>query len=341
MINNVPLLNNADDVIISEKSMNDGFQTLVYQLSTKVPYGNINSGFSFAVDTIQTSPAAQAIFVLTNNLLTLKDDAVIDYEIAQEYKIYFNCLTNPRESTTFEADSNFTLTVKILDDNDNNNIFNATFYSFTVDENVAIGTNIGQVNASDADITAANSATYYYIGANQFSNLFAINVTTGEITASGNLDYEVATSYALTVCATDNATDATQSNPLANIRNSCVPVTITLKDVNDNKPVFENYPYSIEVSEKVPVGRQVFTFSASDADSGLNAQIEYKALAMDTSLFSLNTTTGIVSVVAKLNYEVATSHNVTIYAEDKGKILSKYIRLDSVTCVLLYYYIEF
>ena len=85
-----------------------------------------------------------------------------------------------------------------------------------------------------------------------------------------------------------------------------------------------NYPYSIEVSEKVPVGRAVFTFSASDADSGTNAEIEYKSVTMDTSLFALDAKTGIVSVIAVLNYESATSHNVTIYAEDKGKILSNY-----------------
>ena len=320
--------------LINEKSINTVGDTIVYKFETLVPYGGIPAQYIFEIDSVESSPGVKNIFEFSNKELFLKNNAVIDYETTQQYTVHVNCKVVTGGSTdlsTLELGSNFTLTINVVDDNDNNNIFNATTYSFSVNENEVNGTTIGQVFASDADITAANKATYYYVGGNQFSDKFSINESTGIITVAGNLDYETATSYALTVCATDNATDITQTNPLANIRSSCVPVTITLVDVNDNNPIFMNYPYSIEVSEKVPVGRAVFTFSASDADSGTNAEIEYKSVTMDTSLFALDAKTGIVSVIAVLNYESATSHNVTIYAEDKGKILSNYHSLIRIT----------
>ena len=318
-------LNSGASAILNEKSVNSqtNGDTIIFQFKTLVPYGTVDSQYKFEIDSVESSSGVQNIFDISTDKLVLKDNAVVDYETTQTYQVHLNCKTKPTASSTLEAGSNFTLTINVVDDNDNNNIFNATTYSFSVNENEANGTAIGQVFASDADITAANKATYYYVGGNQFSDKFSINESTGIITVAGNLDYETATSYALTVCATDNATDITQTNPLANIRNSCVPVTITLVDVNDNRPIFMNYPYSIVVSEKVPVGREVFTFSASDADSTTNAEIEYKAVDMDTTLFALNANTGIVSVIAVLDYETATSHNVIIYAEDKGRILLK------------------
>ena len=265
----------------------------------------------------------------TTGYIVVDNASAIDFEIKNQYNITVlvedgqNLAANPVE-----------VTVNIIDANDNSPIFGKpNGYVFSIPESDSSSSVADTVEATDADGTSPYNTVTYSVRGNESSVI--IDPSTGVITINSTTDYETKKYYLFSVVATDSAL------PDSYKRENAVPVTITLQDVNDNKPVFKNYPYSIEVSEKVPVGRQVFTFSASDADSGLNAQIEYKALAMDTSLFALDTTTGIVSVVAPLNYEVATSHNVTIYAEDKGKILSKYIRLDSVTCVLLFYYIEF
>ena len=122
------------------------------------------------------------------------------------------------------------------------------------------------------------------------------------------------------MCATDNATSASQIVTTSTVRTSCVPVTINVNDINDNAPSFTKDSYVIYVSERFPVGKEIFTFTATDADSGANGQFEYKVVTMDTSLFSLNASTGVVNVIAALDYENATSHTIIIYAEDKGSI---------------------
>ena len=307
--------NLATIVIMEQLFKVNGQGPSLYTLQTLVPY----SGVTLTLNETRTSAAAQAIFELEPNShkVTIKDGAVVDYEAATEHQLHFDCLVNGA-SWPAEGNNDLQLTVLIGDVNDNSNVFAASSYSFNVAEDAVIGHSIGNVSASDADSSANLKETHYYVAADQFSSLFTINSTTGIISTSGALDYETTTSYALTICATDNATSATQTNPSTNIRTNCVPVTITLQDVNDNNPIFQATSPSIQVSEKVPVGRDIYTFLATDKDSGTNAEIEYKSDNIETSLFALNSSTGVVSVVSRLNYESATSHTITVYAVDKG-----------------------
>uniref|UniRef100_A0A7M5WR30 Cadherin domain-containing protein n=1 Tax=Clytia hemisphaerica TaxID=252671 RepID=A0A7M5WR30_9CNID len=286
----------------------------LYTLRTIVPY----AGVTFGLNTTKTSAVASGIFDLNSisGIVSVKDGAVIDYESATEHSLFFNCLVNGVASPAGTGE--FEIKVLIGDINDNNNVFAASSYAFSVSEDVSIGYSVGNVSATDADSSTEFKATYYYVAAEQFSSFFIINSTTGIISTSGTLNYEASTSYALTVCATDNATSATQTDPSSNIRANCVPVTITLQDVNDNHPIFKATSPSVQVSEKVPVGREIYTFVATDEDSGVNGVVEYGSDNINASLFALNSSTGVVSTVALLNHEDAVSHTITVYAVDKG-----------------------
>lgn len=50
---------------------------------------------------------------------------------------------------------------------------------------------------------------------------------------------------------------------------------ITVKDVNDNAPVFSSAMYTGVVSEDALVGTSVLQVQATDIDSGLNGRIKY------------------------------------------------------------------
>ena len=255
----------------------------------------------------------------TTAYVVVNNPSVIDYETKNRYVF----AVEVEDAKTIVKDS-VEVTVDIIDANDNSPIFGQpNGYTFSIPESVSSSSVAGTVKATDADGTSPFNSITYSVRGNE--SLVIIDPVSGIIKINSSTDYEVKKNYHFSVIATDGA------SPDSYKRESSVPVTITLVDVNDNNPIFMNYPYSIEVSEKVPVGRAVFTFSASDADSGTNAEIEYKSVTMDTSLFALDAKTGIVSVIAVLNYESATSHNVTIYAEDKGKILSNYHSLIRIT----------
>ncbi len=117
---------------------------------------------------------------------------------------------------------------------------------FTVAENSLTGTAIGTVVATDsdkgdtltfaiageADVSAAES-----IAETMGDSNFAINATTGELSVAGaQLDYEVRTTYVLTIEVTDDG------NPTLSARNA---VTVQVTNVNE-APVVNNPPQDQE-----------------------------------------------------------------------------------------------
>ena len=71
--------------------------------------------------------------------------------------------------------------------NDRSPKFISDKYVFSIDEHSPAETLIGTVYAYDNDTTTANNKIYYMLGNDMYANLFAINVTTGEIYVNGKL----------------------------------------------------------------------------------------------------------------------------------------------------------
>ena len=76
--------------------------------------------------------------------------------------------------------------------------------------------------------TGDTTSLTWSIASGNDDGVFAIGASTGAITVADttNLDYETTTSYDLVVQATDGTTPDTET------------ITITLKNVNDNAPVY-------------------------------------------------------------------------------------------------------
>lgn len=56
---------------------------------------------------------------------------------------------------------------------------------------------------------------------------------------------------------------------------STAQLTITLLDENDNTPQFNRNTYTSTLNENVSLGTTVLTVTATDLDSGTNAQVSY------------------------------------------------------------------
>lgn len=59
--------------------------------------------------------------------------------------------------------------------------------------------------------------------------------------------------------------------------------------------------------------------TATDADSGVNAQLTYRIQKGAFDDFSINETTGLVYVSKKLDYDTRNSYHVEVIAFDAGK----------------------
>jgi Ca2+-binding RTX toxin-like protein len=151
-------------------------------------------------------PDAGATFsyMLTNNAggrfainasgqLTVADGSLLDYEVAISHAITVR--VTDQGGLTFDK----VLAVNVT--NVNEAPSNATLAGGSVAENAANGTVVGTVAGVDPDA----GATFSYVLTNNAGGRFAVNATSGQLTVANGLllDYEAATSHAITVRVTD------------------------------------------------------------------------------------------------------------------------------------------
>lgn len=298
---------------LSEKFPKD---VVFHVVETKVSYGLLT--YEIATENMTTNDASK--FSLVNSFsgsVQLATNAKWDYEEGSTATLYVKI--KPFISGLYHLGSYQKIDVTITDVNDNSNNFTQSSYSFSVDESATIGTNIGTVKAIDSDVSTTNNKTVYYVLNNMFSNIFTVDKSSGAITVAGQLNYESVASYYLTICATDEVTDNHQNNPSAEARIGCVPVTISLNNVDDNTPQISPASATIVISEKIAGNATLHVFAASDAD-GVTPIVKYNTTLTPSTTMSTFTvsTAGVVTLNTSnvIDYEGTQMYDLYVYAED-------------------------
>ncbi|SHK49015.1 PA14 domain-containing protein, partial [Rubritalea squalenifaciens DSM 18772] len=174
----------------------------------------------------------------------------------------------------------------------------ATDATFSVSENAAAGTSVGTVSATDPDV---GDTLTYSITAGNGGGEFAINSSTGEITTTVALDYEAAAQYVLTVEVSDGSLTDT--------------ATITVDVTNVNEAPVANGA-SGNVNEDAAVGTTVATVTSTDPDAGDSAT--YAITAGNDGSFAIDSSTGVITSAAGLDYETTSSYTLTVEVTDGG-----------------------
>lgn len=177
-------------------------------------------------------------------LLSLK---VFNREGKSEYPINLTCFDSENLPETLIT------VVKILDFNDHAPKFNQTFYEFTIDENDPNPIGLYSVFATDID-QGSNSIISYSV---QGTDLVYVHSSTGRLFLKSSLDFEQVPILTFTVEARDHG-----SVPLA----SEVPVTIEIRDLNDERPVFVKDIFNMQVFEESSATEYVGKVLAIDRD---------------------------------------------------------------------------
>ncbi|XP_037635746.1 protocadherin alpha-8-like isoform X11 [Sebastes umbrosus] len=206
------------------------------------------------------------------------------------------------------------VSIIVLDSNDNRPMFSQEIYQIEIQENVAVGTSVFRLNATDPDEDTNSEIEYSFgktLGRNVY-DVFELNKLTGEIRVKGVVDYEENDVYELDVDASDKGTP-----PLTG---EC-RVIIKIIDVNDNPPEIEVTSLSNTVSEDSKPGTVISLLSVTDKDSGVNGKIISQIL--NDVPFELKTTykENTYSVVTKgfLDREEVSHYEITIKATDCGE----------------------
>ncbi|RXM31136.1 Protocadherin Fat 4 [Acipenser ruthenus] len=200
--------------------------------------------------------------------------------------------------------------IYIRDINDNPPKFTKDIYQATISELAHNMTQVLRVSASDVD-ESKNGLISYYISEGNEEKQFAMDSSTGQVTLVGKLDHEATASYSLTISAVDSGSTALSS--------SCI-LSINVLDENDNSPSFPKSALIVDVLENMRIGELVASVTATDSDSGDNAEIIYSITATNNhGTFSISSNTGSIFLVKKLDFETQSLYKLNITAEDNGR----------------------
>ncbi|XP_042841479.1 protocadherin beta-18-like isoform X3 [Panthera tigris] len=129
------------------------------------------------------------------------------------------------------------------------------------------------------------------------------------------LDRESQAEYNITITVTDLGTPRLKTQH---------KITVTVSDVNDNAPAFSQTTYTLRVRENNSPALHIGSVSATDRDSGANAQVTYSLLPPAdpqlplASLVSINADNGQLFALRSLDYEALQAFEFGVRAADRG-----------------------
>uniref|UniRef100_A0A8C1T8H0 Protocadherin-15 n=1 Tax=Cyprinus carpio TaxID=7962 RepID=A0A8C1T8H0_CYPCA len=218
---------------------------------------------------------------------------------------------DPRRTTV-------TLSIKVLDVDDNSPAFSQPAYHITLPENSPVGMIILNISALDPDLDANIT---YRIRTEEARELFAVNPLTGELKVLHSLDFEKLlpnrTTWTFVVEAVDGGS--------GKMPPGLASVTVTVLDMNDFPPVFSQTLYRGMVAPNAIKGTIVTTVHAEDLDplgtaaSRVHYKVDLEQFLYSTSIFDVEETLGIVFTRVNLNEEPNTKFILAVIAYDDGE----------------------
>lgn len=190
--------------------------------------------------------------------------------------------------------------------------FDRETYTVSIREEISNGTQVILVTATDADDGSAGAVRYsLHADVDQRSlKVFQIDPISGWVITKARVDRENISSHYFTVKARD------QGSPSNSAQTS---LTITVEDINDHAPTFEQSVYNINVSETESVGSVIMRIRADDLDVGPNRNIVYSIInAGAVTNFAMDRSTGDISIANKLDRENVANYIFVVKAEDQA-----------------------
>ncbi len=233
-----------------------------------------------------------ASFSIDSNTGQLKTSATLNYETKSSYTVTVTVTDGSSTDT-------ITVTVNVTDANDAPQFTDGANTTRSIAENTDASSNIGAAfGATDED---DDTLTYTLSGNDAAS--FSIVSTSGQLQTKAALNYEVKSSYAVTISVTDN-----------NGGSASINVTISVTDAND-APIFSDGANTTRsIAENADSGADIGTaVTATDADSDT---LTYALGGTDKASFSIDTSTGQLQTKAALDFENDSSYTVTVSVSD-------------------------
>ncbi|KAM3613138.1 uncharacterized protein V6R79_021196 [Siganus canaliculatus] len=267
-------------------------------LNGEIVYSLRSKGQGRILEMFDIDPITGAIIVKAN----------VDYEENKAFEI--RAEANDKAQPPMSAHCK--VLVEVIDVNDHAPEITVTSLLNTVKEDATIGTAIALVSFVDKDGGKNGEVQCKIINQvpfkleTNYKNYYSLVV-------DGPLDREIASTYNITISATDAG-----NPPLSNVS----VVTINISDVNDNPPIFLESFINVYIKENSKVGEVLQTVSANDADIDQNGKVRFSFLDSNSmsmsSMVNINSETGDIVSLQSFNYEELKTFQFKVQATDSG-----------------------
>lgn len=184
-------------------------------------------------------------------------------------------------------------------------------YTLQVMENQPSGTVVGTIKSIDEDEGKNGMVDYRLLADNDVAHYFQVD-RTGVVRTRVEFDRETRDHYELSVLATDNG-EPKNENVLS--------VGVEITDQNDSPPRFlrpNETSSNVNISSGIPAKTVIFLAKATDADLGVNAQLDFDFAGDGYGTFIINRSTGAVATARELQPRDAGTYTLVLVASDRG-----------------------
>uniref|UniRef100_A0A8C4H7G8 Cadherin domain-containing protein n=1 Tax=Dicentrarchus labrax TaxID=13489 RepID=A0A8C4H7G8_DICLA len=285
---------------------NAPLDTVVVTVSATDADEGLNGDILYNFDHVSNDHVS--LFSLDHKTGEIRVIGPIDYETETSIELRIRAKDGPGLT------SYCTVIIDITDVNDNPPAISLKSLSNPIPENVSPGTEVGIINVQDRD-SENNKQVRCSLQQNVPFRLVPSIKNYYSLVTTGQLDRELVSDYNITITATDEG-----SPPLS----SSKTVQLSVADINDNPPVFEEQSYSAYVTENNKPGSTLCSVTARDPDWRQNGTVIYSLLAGEvngapvSSYLSVNGDTGVIHAVRSFDYEQFRSLKVHVMARDNG-----------------------
>uniref|UniRef100_A0A9J7ZXS6 Protocadherin 9 n=1 Tax=Cyprinus carpio carpio TaxID=630221 RepID=A0A9J7ZXS6_CYPCA len=255
----------------------------------------------------QVSPATRRLFALNSTTGLITVQRPLDREETAIHKL------TVQASDGSSSPARATITINVTDVNDNapnidlRYIISPTNGTVMLSEKDPINTKIALITVSDKD-TDVNGKVICFIEKDVPFHLKAVYDNQYLLETSALLDYEGTKEYIFKIVASDSGKPSLNQTALVRVR---------LEDENDNPPIFTQPVIELAVMENNQRDMFLTTISATDEDSGRNAEIVYQ-LGPNASFFDLDRKTGVLTASRVFDREEQERFLFTVTARDNG-----------------------
>ena len=269
---------------------------VLYQLFAINSSNGENTGITYGIVEGMTDASSRRLFTLREETGELVLNSVL-------YSLVEHTLVVEAQSNS-QATVQTRIIVIVVPESDRVSRFEHERYTLSISEDLPVNRTFSVLRGYSLPPSPVSNP--YSIVGGTSGGIFAINSSNGLLGISRSLNREQVDSHSLIVrySFSDGYIDA--------------DILIAVLDANDNVPQFSQMIYNVSISETLPLSSQILQVSARDADTGNNALVRYELDSAVTQIFSLDSQSGNLTTLSKLDYERQNWYRFSVTAQDQG-----------------------